>query len=94
MQDSCSRSQPGIKVIIRGLWGHLLHTVRFLVLPALAACGEGIQFSVCHSVCQSVPVFSSPGQSPGRAIVLPPPVDVGIGGGIGVSEKFNDKVFM
>ena len=27
----CSRSQLGIKVIIRGLWGHLLHTVTFLV---------------------------------------------------------------
>ena len=28
----CSRSQPGIKVIIRDLQGHLLHTVTFLVL--------------------------------------------------------------
>ena len=28
----CSRSQPGIKVIIRDLRGHLLHTVTFLVL--------------------------------------------------------------
>ena len=28
----CSRSQPGIKVIISGLRGHLLHTVTFLVL--------------------------------------------------------------
>ena len=28
----CSRSQPGIKVIIRELRGHLLHTVTFLVL--------------------------------------------------------------
>ena len=28
----CSRSQPGIKVIIRDLPGHLLHTVTFLVL--------------------------------------------------------------
>ena len=27
----CSRSQPGIKVIIRDLRGHLLHTVIFLV---------------------------------------------------------------
>ena len=27
----CSRSQPGIKVIIRDLRGHLLHTVTFLV---------------------------------------------------------------
>ena len=27
----CSRSQPGIKVIIRELRGHLLHTVTFLV---------------------------------------------------------------
>ena len=27
----CSRSQPGIKVIIRDLGGHLLHTVTFLV---------------------------------------------------------------
>ena len=27
----CSRSQPGIKVIIRGLRGHLLHSVTFLV---------------------------------------------------------------
>ena len=26
----CPRSQQGIKVIIRGLWGHLLHTVTFL----------------------------------------------------------------
>ena len=28
----CSRSQPGIKVIIRDLRGHLLPTVTFLVL--------------------------------------------------------------
>ena len=28
----CSRSQPGIKVIIRDLRGHLLHTVTFLVI--------------------------------------------------------------
>ena len=28
----CSRSQPGIKVIIRDLRGHLLHTVTFLVV--------------------------------------------------------------
>ena len=27
----CSRSQPGIKVIIRDFRGHLLHTVTFLV---------------------------------------------------------------
>ena len=27
----CSRSQPGIKVIIRDIRGHLLHTVTFLV---------------------------------------------------------------
>ena len=27
----CSRSQPGIKVIIKELRGHLLHTVTFLV---------------------------------------------------------------
>ena len=27
----CSRSQPGIKVSIRGVRGHLLHTVTFLV---------------------------------------------------------------
>ena len=27
----CSRSQPGIKVIIRDLRGHLLHSVTFLV---------------------------------------------------------------
>ena len=27
----CSRSQPGMKVIIRDLRGHLLHTVTFLV---------------------------------------------------------------
>ena len=27
----CSRSQPGIKVIIRDIQGHLLHTVKFLV---------------------------------------------------------------
>ena len=27
----CSRSHPGIKVIIRDLRGHLLHTVTFLV---------------------------------------------------------------
>ena len=27
----CSRSQPGIRVIIRDLWGHLLHTVTVLV---------------------------------------------------------------
>ena len=27
----CSRSQPGIRVIIRDLRGHLLHTVTFLV---------------------------------------------------------------
>ena len=33
----CSRSQPGIKVIIRGLPGHLLHTVTFLV----CVCGGG-----------------------------------------------------
>ena len=36
VQDSGSlavlRSQPGIKVIIRGLRGHLLHTVTFLVV--------------------------------------------------------------
>ena len=34
-------------------------------------------------------LFSSPG-SPGRAIVLPPGVG---GGGIGISKKFNFKVF-
>ena len=28
----CSRSQPGIKVIIRGLREHFLHIVSFLVL--------------------------------------------------------------
>ena len=28
----CSRSQPGIKVIIRDIRGHLLHTVTFLVV--------------------------------------------------------------
>ena len=28
----CSRSQPGIKVIIRDLRGHLLHTETFLVV--------------------------------------------------------------
>ena len=28
----CSKSQPGIKVIIRDIRGHLLHTVTFLVL--------------------------------------------------------------
>ena len=28
----CSRSQLGIKVIIRGLRGHLLHTVTFFVV--------------------------------------------------------------
>ena len=28
----CSRSQPGMKVIIRGLRGHLLHTVTFVVV--------------------------------------------------------------
>ena len=28
----CSRSQPGIKAIIRDLRGHLLHTITFLVL--------------------------------------------------------------
>ena len=27
----CSRLQLGIKVIIRGIWEHLLHTVKFLV---------------------------------------------------------------
>ena len=32
----CSRSQPGIKVIVRDLWGHLLHTVTFLVLYFIA----------------------------------------------------------
>ena len=30
----CSRSQPGIKVIIRDLRGHLLHTVTFLVFSS------------------------------------------------------------
>ena len=32
----CSRSQPGIKVIIRDIRGHLLHTVTFLVVIAVA----------------------------------------------------------
>ena len=31
----CSRSQPGIKVIIRDIRGHLLHTVTFLVLNGI-----------------------------------------------------------
>ena len=35
----CSRSQPGIKVIIRGLQGHLLHIVTFLVFSNF----QGIQ---------------------------------------------------
>ena len=43
-------------------------------------------------------LFSSPGWSPGRAIVLPPGVGVGvgvgIGGGGGISKKFNVKVFL
>ena len=34
-----SRSQPGIKVIIRDLRGHLLHTVTFLVLEIIIALG-------------------------------------------------------
>ena len=42
-------------------------------------------------------LFSSPGRSPGRAIVLPPGVGVGVGvgGGVGVSKmlKFYVKVF-
>ena len=37
-------------------------------------------------------IFSSPGQSPGRAIVLPG-VSVGVSVGSGVSKKFNVKVF-
>ena len=37
----------------------------------------------------TLPFFSSPGQSPKRAIVLTP----GIGVGVGVSKKFNVKVF-
>ena len=37
-------------------------------------------------------IFSWPGRSSGRDIVLPP-VGVGIGGGVGVSKKFNVKVF-
>ena len=36
-------------------------------------------------------IFSSPGRSPGRAIVLPP--GVGVGSDLGVSKKFNIKVF-
>ena len=40
----CSRSQPGIKVIIRDIRGHLLHTLTFLVpslndpIPVLRYC--------------------------------------------------------
>ena len=36
----CSRSQPGIKVIIRDLRGHLLHTVTFLVFFSGGGGGE------------------------------------------------------
>ena len=39
----CSRSQPGIKVTIRGLRGHLLHTVTFLASLIQNSC----------SLCQS-----------------------------------------
>ena len=40
-------------------------------------------------------IFSSPGQSPGRAIVLPPGVGVGVGVGGSISKmlKFYVKVF-
>ena len=38
-------------------------------------------------------LFSCPGRSPGRAIVLHPGVGVGGGGGVGISKKFNVKVF-
>ena len=39
----CSRSQPGIKVIIKDLWGHLLHAVTFLVQEGqLSITGESM----------------------------------------------------
>ena len=38
-------------------------------------------------------IFSSPGRSPRRAIVLPRGVGVGMGVSVGVSKKFNVKVF-
>ena len=41
----CSRSQPGIKVIIRDLRGHLLQTVTFLVFFSFFGAGEGTRAS-------------------------------------------------
>ena len=44
----CSRSQPGIKVIIRDIRGHLLHTVTFLViLVSLLIRDELIKERIC-----------------------------------------------
>ena len=43
----CSRSQPGIKVIIRDLRGHLLHTVTFLLKYVKQIMGRGIEKSQC-----------------------------------------------
>ena len=41
----CSRSQPGIKVIIRDIRGHLLHTVTFLVSTVIDLNGKHLSFS-------------------------------------------------
>ena len=60
----CSRSQPGIKVIIRDLRGHLLHTVTFLVfhfflfeqkvrLPMLKFDRSFHKQSLCQPYCVS-----------------------------------------
>ena len=43
-----------------------------------------------HKIITPLYLFSSPGRCPGRAIVLPP----GVGVGVGVSKKFNVKVFL
>ena len=49
----CSRSQPGIKVIISDLRGHLLHTVTYLVLfqnnfkTLASSCKSDVGFWYC-----------------------------------------------
>ena len=54
----CSRSQPGIKVIIRDLRGHLLHTVTFLVVDMICATKVQrhtlvIPYVLYYKVCNS-----------------------------------------
>ena len=53
----CSRSQPGIKVIIRDLRGHLLHTVTFLVNPIVLKMAKTL-WSFGRSECNRVNVYS------------------------------------